>query len=332
MENTIGAAGDPQTVYLDFNATTPVAPEVLEAIHHALKDCWGNPSSSHHYGIKAKKVIDEARTNVARMINLDDASDILFTSGGTEANNMVIRSVTTHYSRLCKESGDLPHIITSNMEHDSVKLVLEKLANENILEYTVVNATQASGGTVKCDGITQLVRPNTCLISIMLANNETGIIQPIAEIAKAVKALNCVREPHNRIYFHTDAAQALGKIPVKVKDLGVDYLTIVGHKFYGPRIGALYVKNLDAKETPLYPMIFGGGQERNMRSGTENTGMIAGLGKAASLVAQNVELYSTHMAKIRDYLEDRLTSSSKLGSFCTYVLYVYINVSFINVI
>ncbi|EDV18989.1 uncharacterized protein TRIADDRAFT_62558 [Trichoplax adhaerens] len=160
MKELHHAAGDPQTVYLDFNATTPVAPEVLEAIHHALKDCWGNPSSSHHYGIKAKKVIDEARTNVARMINLDDASgiktcqwkrvseflltklciimiliklDILFTSGGTEANNMVIRSVTTHYSRLCKESDDLPHIITSNMEHDSVKLVLEKLANENIL-------------------------------------------------------------------------------------------------------------------------------------------------------------------------------------------------------
>ncbi|XP_030876610.1 selenocysteine lyase [Leptonychotes weddellii] len=162
-------------------------------------------------------------------------------------------------------------------------------------------------GQVEVEDILAAVCPATCLVTIMLANNETGVIMPISEISQRIKALNQKRVASGLpvILLHTDAAQALGKRHVDVEDLGVDFLTIVGHKFYGPRIGALYVRGL-GELTPLYPMLFGGGQERNFRPGTENTPMIAGLGKAAELVTRNCEAYEAHMRDVRDYLEERL--------------------------
>nr|XP_057928804.1 selenocysteine lyase isoform X2 [Doryrhamphus excisus] len=259
-------------IYMDYNATTPLEPEVVQAISEALQDAWGNPSSSYQAGIKAKAIISQSRENVARMVG-GKAEDIIFTSGGTEANNMVLHTALEHFRR--HSNGKLPHIITSNVEHDSIKLVAEHLQRDGKVDVTFVPVSTVTG-QVEVSDVLAAVRPGTCLVTIMLANNETGVIMPVREVCQRVKSLN-KQSQRLRILLHTDAAQALGKIQVDVRDLGVDYLTIVGHKFYAPRIGALFV-NGPGVTTPLYPMLFGGGQERNFRPGTENTPMIAGLG------------------------------------------------------
>lgn len=299
-------------IYMDYNATTPLEPEVIEAITEALQDAWGNPSSNYIAGAKAKAIINQARENVARMVG-GKAEDIVFTSGGTEANNLVLHTAVEHFRRSCNpaeqnegrqnESNGLPHIITSNVEHDSIKLTAEHLQRVGKADVTFVPVSKVTA-RVEVDDIVAAVRPNTCLISVMLANNETGVIMPVQEICQRIRSLNKQRD-RLRILLHTDAAQALGKIRVDVCDLGVDYLTIVGHKFYAPRTGALYA-NGPGTRSPLYPMLFGGGQERNFRPGTENTPMIAGLGKAAELVTSNLSDYESHMQSTKLYLEDRL--------------------------
>ncbi|CAJ1059793.1 selenocysteine lyase [Xyrichtys novacula] len=300
-------------IYMDYNATTPLEPEVIQAITEALEDAWGNPSSNYIAGAKAKALINQSRESVARMVG-GRAEDIIFTSGGTEANNLVINTAVEHFRRNYQaakqgegdHNGDmacLPHIIASNVEHDSVKLVAEHLQKSGKAEVTFVPVSRVTAH-VEVEDIMAAVRPNTCLISVMLANNETGVIMPLQEICQRVKSLNKQCERF-RILLHTDAAQALGKIRVDVCELGVDYLTIVGHKFYAPRVGALYVNGPGTK-TPLYPMLFGGGQERKFRPGTENTPMIAGLGKAAELVTSNLTDYASHMQSIKLYLEQQL--------------------------
>nr|XP_011416281.2 selenocysteine lyase isoform X4 [Crassostrea gigas] len=228
-------------------------------------------------------------------------------------NNMILHTAVKyfHSGQDWSHNGfpdkeHLPHFITSNLEHDAVKLVLEHFAEEGIASVTFVPASPKTGH-VMVDDVIAAIRPSTCMISIMLANNETGIIQPVKEMFERVKQINTSRKTIPKILLHTDAAQAIGKILVSVQDLGADYLTIVGHKFYGPRIGAIYVKDLgSSKEVPLYPMFYGGGQERNYRPGTENTAMIAGLGQASKLVTENIDKYNRHMEKVRDYLEERL--------------------------
>ncbi|XP_063409504.1 selenocysteine lyase-like isoform X2 [Mytilus trossulus] len=307
---------DEKKVYLDYNATTPLESEVIGAITNSLTEAWGNPSSSHDAGIKAKKVIDEARYNVANMIGAK-SSDIIFTSGGTEGNNMIIQTAVKYaYHDLSNgyPGGDnrdkLPHFITSNLEHDSVKLVLEHLAEEGTASVTFVPASSKTG-QVDVDDVLSAIRPSTCMITVMMANNETGVIQPIKLISEKLRQINQSRKSLPKILLHTDAAQAIGKIEVDVEDLGVDYLTVVGHKFYGPRIGAIYVRNLGNKDVPLYPMLYGGGQERNYRPGTENTVMIAGLGKAAELVVKNIICYKNHLSSVRDYLEIKLQATFK---------------------
>ncbi|XP_029938712.1 selenocysteine lyase [Salarias fasciatus] len=304
-------------IYMDYNATTPLEPEVIEAISEALQEAWGNPSSNYLAGAKAKAIINESRENVARMIG-GKAEDIIFTSGGTEANNLVLHTAMEHFRKSRSSAkgvegsrngyDGLPHIITSNVEHDSVKLVAEHLQSEAKADVTFVPVSKVTG-RVEVEDVVAAVQSNTCLISIMLANNETGVIMPVQEICSRVKSLNKQRQ-HVRILLHTDAAQALGKIPVDVGELGVDYLTIVGHKFYAPRIGALYVDGPGTR-TPLHPMLFGGGQERNFRPGTENTPMIAGLGKAAKLVASNLSAYESCMRSTKLYLENRLQTVFK---------------------
>lgn len=299
-------------IYMDYNATTPLDPEVIKAISQALHDAWGNPSSTYTAGVKSKMIINESRENVAQMVG-GKAEDIIFTSGGTEANNLVINTAVEHFRRNfgaaehnteCSNGvSGLPHIISSNVEHDSVKLVLGHLQSVGKADASFVPVSKATGRVEVLD-VLAAVRPNTCLVSIMLANNETGVIMPIQEICQKIRSLNTQR-PQHRILLHTDAAQALGKIQVNAPELGVDYLTIVGHKFYAPRIGALYV-NTPGTKTPLYPMLFGGGQERNFRPGTENTPMIAGLGKAAALVTSHLSEYEAHMRSVKFYLEDQL--------------------------
>ncbi|XP_049470527.1 selenocysteine lyase isoform X1 [Panthera uncia] len=294
-------------VYMDYNATTPLEPEVIQVMTEAMREAWGNPSSPYPTGKKAKDIIDTARDNLAKMIG-GKPQDIIFTSGGTESNNLVIHSVVRHFQHTRSAEGDgaVPHLVTCTVEHDSIRLPLEHLANEQVAAVTFVPVSKVSG-QVEVEDILAAVRPATCLVTVMLANNETGVIMPIAEISQRIKALNQKRAASGLpvILVHTDAAQALGKRRVDVEALGVDFLTIVGHKFYGPRIGALYVRGL-GELTPLYPMLFGGGQERNFRPGTENTPMIAGLGKAAELVTKNWEAYEAHMRDVRDYLEERL--------------------------
>ncbi|XP_043733455.1 selenocysteine lyase isoform X3 [Cervus elaphus] len=279
-------------VYMDYNATTPLEPEVIEAMTEAMREAWGNPSSSYPAGRKAKEIINTARENLAKMIG-GQPQDVIFTSGGTESNNLVIQSMVKHFHKVHAANGDtggrpspvdgaLPHIITCTVEHDSIRLPLEHLGEEHVAEVTFVPVSKVNG-QVEAEDILAAVRPATCLVTIMLANNETGVIMPVPEISRRVRALNQQRAAGGLpgVLVHTDAAQALGKRRVDVRDLGVDFLTIVGHKFYGPRIGALYVRGL-GEHTPLYPMLFGGGQERNFRPGTENTPMIAGLGKVCS--------------------------------------------------
>ncbi|XP_057241910.1 selenocysteine lyase isoform X2 [Malurus melanocephalus] len=298
-------------VYLDHNATTPLAPEVAQAVWDAMCQAWGNPSSSHPTGKKAKELIGCARESLARMLG-GRPEDIIFTSGGTEANNMVIHTACRHFHENQRGTGDnrgTPHIVTSSVEHDSIRLPLEQLGREGLAEATFVPVSPLSG-QAEVDDVLAAVRPNTCLVSLMLANNETGIIMPVAELSQRIRALNQRRTAEGlpRILVHTDAAQMIGKGRVDVRELGVDYLTIVGHKFHGPRIGALYAHG-PGTTAPLHPMLFGGGQERNFRPGTENTPMIAGLGQAAELVSTNWEAYEAHMQDVRDYLEARLEAS-----------------------
>ncbi|XP_064373106.1 selenocysteine lyase isoform X3 [Dromaius novaehollandiae] len=307
-------------VYMDHNATTPVAPEVMEAVSEAMREAWGNPSSSYVAGRKAKEIISSARESLARMVG-GRPEDIIFTSGGTEANNLVIHTALRHFRESREQgqdgpgdggpwaAGTTPHIVTSSVEHDSVRLPLEHLVKEGLAEATFVPVSTRSG-QAEVDDVLAAVRPTTCLVSVMLANNETGVIMPISELSQRIHALNQKRVAAGlpRILVHTDAAQMIGKGRVDVQELGVDYLTIVGHKFYAPRIGALYVRG-PGTTTPLHPMLFGGGQERNFRPGTENTPMIAGLGKAAELVSRNWEAYEAHMRDVRDYLEARLEAS-----------------------
>ncbi|XP_012504277.1 PREDICTED: selenocysteine lyase [Propithecus coquereli] len=294
-------------VYMDYNATTPLEPEVIRmALEFVLRSyevlfllifvvlqCdlkqiippfhspvlmtgkqgrWPQLPSPLAPGRKAKDIINAARESLAKMVG-GAPQDIIFTSGGTERNEIVWLTLVLV---LC------------------------------FSEVTFVPVSKVSG-RAEADDILSAVRPTTCLVTIMLANNETGVIMPVPEISQRIKALNQKRAAAGLppILVHTDAAQALGKRRVDVEDLGVDFLTIVGHKFYGPRIGALYVRGL-GELTPLYPMLLGGGQERNFRPGTENTPMIAGLGKAAELVTRHCEAYEAHMRDVRDYLEERL--------------------------
>ncbi|XP_050821537.1 selenocysteine lyase isoform X3 [Gopherus flavomarginatus] len=252
-------------VYMDYNATTPMALEVIQTVTEAMHEAWGNPSSSYTAGRKAKEIINKARESLAQMVG-GRPQDIIFTSGGTEANNLVIHTALRHFreSRVLgqdgpgedhkRAAGATPHFITSNVEHDSVRLPLEHLVKEHMAEATFVPVSKITG-QVEVDDAIAAIRPTTCLVSIMLANNETGVIM-----------------------------------------------------FYAPRIGALYVRG-PGVTTPLHPMLFGGGQERNFRPGTENTPMIAGLGKAAELVNKNCEDYEAHMKEVRDYLEERLEAS-----------------------
>ncbi|KAK1336779.1 hypothetical protein QTO34_002814 [Cnephaeus nilssonii] len=285
-------------VYMDYNATTPLEPEVVQAVTEAMREAWGNPSSPYPAGRKAKDIIDAARENLAKMIG-GKAQDIIFTSGGTEGG----------HSQAAQPSGG-GHAPYHHL-HCGARLhppALEHLVEERVAAVTFVPVSTVNG-QAEADDILAAIRPATCLVTIMLANNETGVVMPIPEISRRVKALNQERAASGlpAVLLHTDAAQALGKRRVDVEDLGVDFLTIVGHKFYGPRIGALYVRGL-GELTPLHPMLFGGGQERNFRPGTENTPMIAGLGKAAELVAENCEAYEAHMRDVRDYLEERLAA------------------------
>ncbi len=272
-------------VYLDYNATTPVDPRVADAIEPFLREHFGNPSSSHVFGQRARMAVEAARARVAALMGAGP-SEIVFTGCATEANNLAIRGV----ARALRSRGR--HIVTSAVEHPSVAQPCHRL-REDGWAVTVVPADEY--GRVSPEAVARALRPDTVLVTIMHANNETGSIQPIAEIANIVRARG--------ILLHTDAAQSIGKIPVDVDALGADLLTVAGHKFYATKgVGALYVRS----GTPLAPLMVGAEHEHGLRPGTENVPLIAGLQEAARIAGEGLPDASRHMRRLRDRLHQRL--------------------------
>ena len=266
-------------IYLDNAASTQIHDVVLESMLPYLKEQYGNPSSIHRYGRLSRKAVEKARKQIASLINADP-SEIFITSGGTESNNTALRGIATIYS-----SGQ---IITSSIEHDAILEPCKKLSQDG---FDVIYLPVDKFGLIDISDLKNQLSEQTRIVSIMFGNNEVGTIQPIAEIAKLCH--------DHGVVFHTDAVQAVGKVPINIRELNVDLLSISSHKLYGPKgIGALYVK----KNTVLNPMILGGGQEHGLRSGTENVANIVGFGKACDIAKTNQNENISHMRKLRDSL------------------------------
>jgi cysteine desulfurase len=267
-------------VYLDYAATTPIRPEVFQAMEPYLTKEFGNPSSIHHFGKQARIAIEEVREKIAKALGAKN-EEIIFTSGGTESNNMALKGVAYALSDKGK------HIITSSIEHHAILEpchFLEKLGFE--ITYLPVDKE----GFIDPDSLRKAIRKDTILISIMHANNEIGTIEPIEELTKIAREYE--------IYFHTDAVQTVGHIPVNVDKLGVDLLSISAHKFYGPKgIGALYIR----KGTKIHPLIHGGEQEQRKRAGTENVAGIVGMGKAIEISILELDKERERLTNLRDY-------------------------------
>jgi cysteine desulfurase len=270
-------------VYFDYNATTPPSAEVVERVAAATRDLFGNASSVHHFGQQAKAALDEARSSVAALIQADP-SEVVFTSGGTEADNFALRGAAE-----ALEPTGRRHLVASTIEHEAVLNTLKALARRG---WRITLVSVDSTGVVSPDRVREAMADDTALVSVMHANNEIGTIQPIAEIAAAVRDRGAV--------FHTDAVQSVGKIPVNVRALGVDLLALSAHKFNGPKgAGVLYIR----RGTRLQPILTGGKHERNRRAGTENVAAIAGMGVAARLAAQKLDAEAGRVAALRDRLE-----------------------------
>jgi cysteine desulfurase len=268
-------------VYLDHSATTPVDPEVAALMMTYYTEKYGNPSSVHSFGREAKQALEEARRQVAELIGADP-SEITFTSGGTEADNLAILGIAEALGQKGK------HIITSAVEHHAVLETCEYLEKRGF-DLTIIPVDEE--GVVSLEAIEKAIRPDTILITMMHANNEVGAIQPVAEIGKLAKA--------HGITFHVDAVQSLGKIPINVKEMNIDLLTVSSHKIYGPKgVGALYIR----KGVRIVPIVHGGGQEKKRRSGTENTPGIIGFGKACELAGQRMAEDAQKQRKLRDKL------------------------------
>ena len=280
-------------VYLDNSATTAIAAEVIEAMLPYFADEMGNAQSVHSFGQRAKAAVEKARREVAALINASSA-EIVFLSGGTEADNLAVRGI----AEAQRDYGR--HIITTKIEHPAVLATCESLESAGC---RVTYLPVSRSGLVNIGDVRQAISDDTVLISVMLANNETGTIQPIEEIAGVVAEARARGLGH--LHFHTDAVQAIGKISVDVNRLGVDLLSLSGHKIHGPKgIGALYVR----KGTRLTKLLYGGHHERDRRAGTENVPGIVGLGRAAELVRTQLDERMSRMRELRDYLEQELIS------------------------
>src|SRR5215510_12048920 len=270
-------------IYFDYNATTPLAPEVVDAVTAATRDLFGNASSVHTFGQQAKAAIDQARSSVASLIG-GDPLEIVFTSGGTEADNFAIRGVAE-----ALEPTKRRHLITTAIEHEAVLNTLKALARHG-WRTTILPVDQS--GILHPDRLREVITDDTALVSVMHANNEIGTIQPIAELA-------AIAHEHGAL-LHSDGVQSAGKIPVDVRSLGVDLFSISAHKFNGPKgAGALWIR----RGTRLQPIQTGGKHERNRRAGTENVPAIAGMGAAAKLAAAKLASDASRVAALRDRLE-----------------------------
>lgn len=271
-------------IYFDHNATTPVDPVVLEVVVRALRDEFGNASSVHHFGQRAKGVLDEARSAVAALIG-GEPSEVVFTSGGTEADNFALRGVAE-----ALEPTGRTHLIATTIEHEAVLVTLKALSRRG---WTVTLLPVDASGIVSPEALQSAITPATALVSVMHANNEIGTIQPIPELARITHSAGAL--------FHTDAVQSAGKIPVNVRELGVDLLSLSAHKFYGPKgAGALWIK----RGTRVAAILTGGKHERSRRAGTENVAGLAGLGAAAQLAMKKLPAESLRLAALRDRIEE----------------------------
>jgi cysteine desulfurase len=270
-------------IYLDYNATTPIDPVVVEAMLPYLSEHFGNPSSSHSYGHAAHKAVDAARAQVAQLLGCT-AKEITFTGGGSESDNLAIRGIALAYQNKGK------HIITQITEHPGVLQTCHAL--ERLHGFRVTYLPVDRSGRVSTEEVEAAIDDKTVLITIMHANNETGTLQPIAEIAKIARK--------HGVLFHTDAAQSVGKIPVRIEELGVDLLTVAGHKIYAPKgIGALYYRH----DLKLEPVIYGGGQEGGRRAGTESVAHIVALGTACLLAQEHLSESQVRLRSMRDNLQ-----------------------------
>ena len=280
--------------YFDYNATTPIAPEVRQAVVSCLDETYGNASSIHHFGQAAKQRLEMARRQLAALINAKP-TEIVFTGGGTEADNMAILGVVR------AAAGPRKHVITTAIEHPAVLAPCGQLEREGV---AISRLPVGSSGVVDPDDVLRALRPETVLVSVMHANNEIGAIQPVAEIAA-----------QSNVPLHVDGVQALGKIPVDVAALGVDLYSVSAHKLYAPKgVGALYVR----KGARLAPLSFGGHHERDRRPGTENVPGIAGFGAAAEAASRNLSEEAVNISALRDRLEgailDRIPETGVNGS------------------
>jgi cysteine desulfurase len=275
-------------VYFDNNATTPVAPEVREAMLPCLSEIFGNPSSAHREGEAARAEVDQARARVAALLNTSPAR-IVFTSGGTEANNLAIFSAAT-------ADPAKKHLLASRVEHPSVLAPLGFLAKHG---YEVELLEVGPDGSLDLNRLKAAIRPDTALVSLMGANNETGVLWPLAEIGALCR--------ERGVLCHSDVVQMLGKEPIDAAALPVDYLSMGGHKLHGPKgVGALYV----ARKAPLTPLLRGAGQENGRRPGTENTAGIAGFGRACELAGRHLADYRLRIAALRDLLEEEIMAAA----------------------
>ena len=278
-------AGCPTMIYLDHNATTPIAPEVVNAMAPFLREEFGNPSNDYDLGQRARLAVDQAREQTAKLIGAA-SEEILFTSGGTESNNTVLKGLFYRSPRPF-------HMITTRVEHPAIINPALFLMTQQGADVTFVHAD--GQGLVDPEDIRRAIRPETRLVSVMLANNETGVIMPVAEIGRITR--------EHGLYLHTDAAQALGKIPVDVSVLGVDFLSLAGHKLYAPKgVGALYIR----QGLELEPLLHGAGQESGRRAGTENVMLVAGLGAACTLAREKLPEEGPRLARLRDKLYTEL--------------------------
>ncbi len=273
---------------MDNAATTRVLPEVLESMMPYLNDQYGNPSSIYSIGRESRKAIENAREQVSKAIN-SETDEIYFTSGGSESDNWAIKGIAFANENKGK------HIITTSIEHHAVLHTCKYLEKYG---FEITYLPVKSNGIIDIGDLKKAIRKDTILISIMFANNEIGTIQPIHEIGKIAK--------EKGIYFHTDAVQAIGQIPIDVKDLNIDLLSLSGHKFHAPKgVGALYIK----KGVNILNMIHGGSQERNMRAGTENVASIVGMGKAIEIATKDIEKKNIYLTELRDTLIKGLLST-----------------------
>lgn len=298
------------TIYLDNAATTPVDKKVLEAMLPYYSDIFGNPSSLHSHGQEAKKAIEEAREKVAKALGAD-FDEIYFTSGGSESDNWALKGV----AYALKEKGN--HIITTEIEHHAVLHTCRYLEKEG---FKVTYLPVDEYGLVKPEDLKKAITDKTILVSIMFANNEIGTIEPIEELVKIAHEKN--------VYFHTDAVQAVGNVPIDVKKLDVDLLSLSAHKIYGPKgVGALYIK----KGVKIHSLIQGGTQERNRRAGTENVPGIVGLGEAIELITKNLDSHINKLKFLRDKLINGILEKipyARLNGHPTKRLPGNVNVSF----